>query len=460
MNSWYVEISDDGSTWTKIDERTGQMRSEAGYDSYNYKPSLPVVISSSETLKSMNVLRVLAGEPVAFSSPTEYDEIYLADKLTLNPGSTLLCPRIVIDVPFESQNGGRWLLEAVGGMDIVIGPPGMQRFSWLQGNGTVATHGAGKLIIGDKEGGAYIGTAYMNATTTADDWQHAGMFMLSNSVSVVCRANDCLPFGANTGRLEFWWDNRGLPEPKLDLNGQSVSVNGIDSFHSVGTGVINTSASAATLKLGADDVSGSVSNTVFSGGNINLRKVGTGTAEIAVDAGTLEIRGAANDALNGGALTVAAGATLVVVGQVLRVTSIANAGTISKVNGGRQPLGHPQHVRRPDLQRRGVERQVHALLESPDDHLPPGRREEPRQQGGLGSVQRPALRALQLRAGRRQAARRGRTAGLRRHLRERELRALEALRERRDDYLPLDLRRRRHHDPARGHHADLQIIMI
>lgn len=256
--------------------------------------------------------------------------------------------------PFVSENGAKWILEAVNGHDIVFGDLGLQRFSWLTGDGTVETRGAGNVIVFDDNynvANDYRGTANMNVTTTPDNWKHSGDFVISNAAKVVCQADDCLPHGAQTGNVALKWVKRNLPTPLLDLDGKSVALNGLVTDGAACLGVTNSASSAATLVLGRGDVDGVVSNVVFSKGNVNLSKTGAGTAllvqgneagdresqigTLTVSSGTLVVRGASADLLCGATLTVEAEAELIVDGQQLRVGSITGGGTVTTVNGGK-----------------------------------------------------------------------------------------------------------------------------
>ena len=427
-HSWYVEVSDDGVNWVKVDERKKQMAS-SGYASYNYVPQLPRVATQSETLKAMDIFTVEAGSPVRITDVRECDEVYLRDKLTLDGANAMIvAQKVVVDGPnggivlkngaswsastkiilsascateadsvdvveideggiftaesalnenpnvaarilfnggrlratgfggrpFVSENGAKWILEAVNGHDIVFGDLGLQRFSWLTGDGTVETRGAGNVIVFDDNynvANDYRGTANMNVTTTPDNWKHSGDFVISNAAKVVCQADDCLPHGAQTGNVALKWVKRNLPTPLLDLNGKSVALNGLVTDGAACLGVTNSASSAATLVLGRGDVDGVVSNVVFSKGNVNLSKTGAGTAllvqgneagdresrigTLTVSSGTLVVRGASADLLCGATLTVEADAELVVDGQKLRVGSISGGGTVTTVNGGK-----------------------------------------------------------------------------------------------------------------------------
>ena len=246
--------------------------------------------------------------------------------------------------PLCAANGGTWILEGTDASDIVIGELGLQRISWLTGDGVLETRGACDVVLCDSQYNAerdYRGTVYFNTSHAV--WNHAGDLVLSNAVQAVCRADDCLPAGPQTGDVVFKWINRaGPPAPRLDLNGHSVAVNGLDA--TLGGVVTNSSATVATLRIGEGDCAGAVTNVVLGGANVALVKRGVETnavsigssalASLRVESGTLVVRGAADETLRAGSLVVSDGATLVIDGCTVRVDRLSGGGAVEKVNGG------------------------------------------------------------------------------------------------------------------------------
>ena len=253
----------------------------------------------------------------------------------------------------NSANGGKWILEATNGHDIVFGDLNLQHFYWLSGTGSVETRGNGSIVIYDSQyspdaydyGAGYRGRAYMNQTTTADWWHHAGDLVVSNTAMVICQANDCLPFGPNTGIIRLSWDtNKTYTRPMIDLGGHSVSVNGIWSYYYGHGYVTNRSSTVATLKVGADNGDRSLYGIRLLGGNIGINKVGTGTTtctlgdsklnNIAVTSGTLRFNRGESPSISVSDVTVQSGTTLILDGVTLKASTANVAGTIQKLNGG------------------------------------------------------------------------------------------------------------------------------
>ncbi len=246
--------------------------------------------------------------------------------------------------PLCSANGGKWILEGTATSPIRFGPLGLQRMSWLTGDGSIETRGPCDVVIDSSDYNAendWRGTVYLNTRNTT--WNHTGSLVLSNAVNVICRADDCLPSGTQTGGIVLKWINRaGPPAPRLDLNGHSAAVNGIDG--SAGGVVTNSSSTVATLRIGEGDTIGSITNLVLSSGNIALVKRGAETnivalgasdlASLSVEAGTLVVTGDAGTHLVAASVTVADGATLVIDGTVISAGALSGEGTIEKINGG------------------------------------------------------------------------------------------------------------------------------
>ena len=246
--------------------------------------------------------------------------------------------------PFCSENGGKWILEGSPTTDIRFGDLGLQRMDWLTGNGSIETRGYCDVVFDDKNYNAandYRGTIWLNTSNTV--WNHTGNLVLSNAIDVICRADDCLPSGPQTGVIRFTWVNRaGPPPPRLDLNGHSVAVNGIRGTE--GYGVTNSSSTVATIRIGEGNATGSITNLVLCKSNINLVKRGAETnfvslgsssiAALRVEAGTLVVTGTSDDTLNATSVTVADGATLVIDGAAVFAPQISGGGTVERLNGG------------------------------------------------------------------------------------------------------------------------------
>ena len=245
--------------------------------------------------------------------------------------------------PLCAENGATWILEGDDDSDIVIGELGLQRVSWLTGDGSVETRGDCDVVLYDCQYNApndWRGMVYLN--TSDAEWNHAGDLVLSNAIHVVCQADDCLPSGLQTGVVKLKWVNRGLPAPRLDLNGHSVAVNGIDT--SAGGIVTNSATAPAMLRIGEDGKSGAVNLPALAGGNIGLVKRGAetntvslGSSELVnlrVEEGTLVLTGASSDTLQAASISVAQGATLVLDGVMLTTSALDASGDIVRTDGG------------------------------------------------------------------------------------------------------------------------------
>ncbi len=246
--------------------------------------------------------------------------------------------------PLCSANSSKWILEGTATSPIRFGPLGLQRMSWLTGDGSIETRGPCDVVIDSSDYNAendWRGTVYLNTRNTT--WNHTGSLVLSNAVDVICRADDCLPSGTQTGGIVLKWINRaGPPAPRLDLNGHSAAVNGIDG--SAGGVVTNSSSTVATLRIGEGDTTGSITNLVLSGGNIALVKRGAETnivalgasdlASLSVEAGTLVVTGDAGTHLAAASVTVAKGATLVIDGATVSTGDFSGEGNVEKTGGG------------------------------------------------------------------------------------------------------------------------------
>jgi hypothetical protein len=246
--------------------------------------------------------------------------------------------------PLCSANGGKWILEGTSSHPIRFGDLGLQRMDWLTGNGSIETRGDCDIVFDDSNYNRehdYRGTIWLNTANTV--WNHTGNLVLSNAIDVICRADDCLPSGPQTGIIEMKWVNRGIPPPRLNLNGHSVAVRGVNG-RSGAVVVTNSSSTVATIRIGEGDAAGSIRNLVLQRGNINLLKRGSETnsvslgssslAALRVEAGTLVVSGTAADTLRATSVSVAAGATLVIDGTTLYAPEISNGGSVERVNGG------------------------------------------------------------------------------------------------------------------------------
>ncbi len=254
--------------------------------------------------------------------------------------------------PLCAANGAKWILEGDASADIVIGELGLQRISWLAGEGVVETRGDCDVVLFDNQYNSardWRGTVYLNTSQAV--WNHSGDLVLSNSVLAVCNADDCLPSGPQTGVVRLKWVNHGLPQPVLDLNGHSVSVNGIDT--SAGGVVTNSARVAASLRIGENGASGRVAIPALAGGSVSLVKRGaetnsvvlgsSGFTNLRVEEGSLVVAASSPDTVvEMSSVVVAEGATLVVDGVTLAATSLDASGCIERIGNGDIEIVHPK----------------------------------------------------------------------------------------------------------------------
>ena len=245
--------------------------------------------------------------------------------------------------PFCSADGGKWILEGSADSNIVIGELQLQRISWLTGDGSIETRGDCDVVIYDNQyqsANQLSGIVYFNTSNAL--WNHTGDLVLSNGVRAICRADDCLPCGPQTGDIVLARTNFQIPAPFLDLNGHSVAVNGI---RVVGGGIVtNTSAAVATIAIGVGGGDGEISNLSLSGGNIALVKRGGATnvisvatsefASLRVEEGALLVTGANSDVLKAARVSVGEGATLILDGVSLDASEVSGRERIVSVGGG------------------------------------------------------------------------------------------------------------------------------
>ena len=311
-----------------------------------------------------DVLMVPEGRPMEVTEDASLGPIVLRDDLRLKAGTTTLqfatnanpdvASRILFEggtlrgtsfngTPLCSANGGKWILEGSSDAGIVIGELRLQRISWLTGDGSVETRGDCDVVVYENQyqsAGNLSGIVYFNTSNAL--WNHTGDLVISNGVRAICRADGCLPCGPQTGDVVLFRTNFLIPAPLLDLNGHSVSVNGI---RTVGGGVVtNTSSAVASISIGEGDACGAITNISLTGGNISLVKLGSATnvlalaasdlASLRVEDGVLVVSGAESEVLNASSVSVAAGATLVLDGVSLESPEISGMDRIVSMGGG------------------------------------------------------------------------------------------------------------------------------
>lgn len=254
--------------------------------------------------------------------------------------------------PFGTVAGSKWVLEGVNGNDILIGSMGMQRLYWRDGDGVVETRGNSNVIVYDNAGNStFSGTVYLNAGPGYAVWNHSGDFIASNQVDIIATMGgyDVLPYGDGTGGVVF---RSGLGEATAEHRGQlnmgsnKLTVNSLDT--EIAKATLNDTGSQLTVYAKNGD-----SNTIkgaFANGSTAIVKKGTGTVSVetgsqqwtsvTVNEGTLRFFDADSSILaKVNAITVGSGAQMQVDTQQLRANSVAGAGAVSEVNGGRLIYG-------------------------------------------------------------------------------------------------------------------------
>lgn len=206
--------------------------------------------------------------------------------------------------------------------------------------GLVKTAGAGDVVVTGKTWTESQGHYGWRLTTAQGfDWGHAGDLRLSAAMCLVCASANVLPCVKDGGDVVLDGDRS---DNWLDLNGTAQAVNGLTVAAS--SIVSNSAATAATLTFGSARADG-VLNAPNVHGLVNVEKVGTGTltvtntptlAALTVTDGTVRFA-PSDDLVNLSALTVAAGAKVVIDGVTVRANALAldPAASISAVNGGR-----------------------------------------------------------------------------------------------------------------------------
>ena len=246
--------------------------------------------------------------------------------------------------PLCSVNGGKWILEGTSNHPIRFGDMGLQRMDWLTGDGSIETRGPCDIVFDDNNYNRpndWRGTFWLNTSNTI--WNHTGNLVFSNGVDVICTSDDCLPSGPQTGGIVMKLVNHDWPPPpRLNLNGHSVAVNGIDA--TLGGVVTNGASTIATIRICEGDATGGITDLVLCKSNINLVKRGSetnfvslGTSSLAalrLEAGTLVVTGTAADTLSATSVTVAEGAALVIDGAAVFTPELSNDGSVEQVNGG------------------------------------------------------------------------------------------------------------------------------
>ena len=192
-----------------------------------------------------------------------------------------------IKTRFTVENGARIVLESVEGKPIELRSHN-QGYTLLKGVGKLETNGAGDFMLNAR--------SKVVVTLSTDEggeilWNHTGRTCLRGKAIFTIGTDNILPFGSGTGPIVF--SNPDLVNAEnpttLDLNGKTVTVNGLSYEGTSGkfNVITNSSATMATLIINVE------TNAILSGligdkinfaanaiSNIRLGKTGAGTLTI------------------------------------------------------------------------------------------------------------------------------------------------------------------------------------
>ena len=166
---------------------------------------------------------------------------------------------------FNPSAGATLTLESVNGHDIYL-DVGYQRHYFSQGDGTVATAGAGDMVVrSDKSGADRMYLTFRNNNVT---WGHSGDLRATGSGGLRLWYPGKLPFGASTGGVKL------EDSTELLLGGNAASdVNTVEgSVRADGT-----PEAPSTLRFGKYK-DGAFRNAPNVGGVCNVEKHGSGTS--------------------------------------------------------------------------------------------------------------------------------------------------------------------------------------
>ena len=184
---------------------------------------------------------------------------------------------------FKVSNNARIILESLGGHPIYL-RSGAQNYGLFKGAGTLETKGAGDFIM-------HHGHASLRTITLSKDyngeivWGHSGRTCFRGIGTWKIGTDNILPYGMQTGPVVFSNpDSVGSSaQTILDLNGKTVTVNGLLREGTYGDKniVTNSVAAMAALRLNVETnavLSGLVTATFAANAssNITMQKNGSG----------------------------------------------------------------------------------------------------------------------------------------------------------------------------------------
>ncbi|MEO6477244.1 autotransporter-associated beta strand repeat-containing protein [Luteolibacter sp.] len=214
---------------------------------------------------------------------------------------------------------------------VSIGPSGATAATIALPNGSNLTYNGVISNSGSATGGLIKSNSGNNATNTltlggantyaGDTTISGGTLQLANAAAI--------PFGTGKGNVAI--NTSATSVATLDLFGKVVTINGLSG----NGGITNSSATAASLTVGANDQTSTYSGIISNGGStVSLGKTGTGTltlSGISTYSGTTTISGGTLSISADGNIGAAPGSTtpgsLVINGGILSTTSNLTLGS-------------------------------------------------------------------------------------------------------------------------------------
>ena len=264
----------DGETF-----RTGSLGTVGNYDD--------IVLASTAEADSgvMDIVRLLPNSTVSFRN-VKNTNLDVAARILFEGGVHWLLSSST--TRFSVANNAKIILQSVDSNPITIRNL-WQDYTLFAGAGTLETKGDGDFVL-------FIGNNAYTATLSHDEggeilWNHKGRTLFSGPGNYKVGTDNILPFGSQTGPVVFsnkeWVSN--VTPPQFDLNGKTVTVNGIclEGGYGKYTVITNSAESVATLLLNVETnavISGLIdANVRFAANaasNIRLGKTGAGTLTI------------------------------------------------------------------------------------------------------------------------------------------------------------------------------------
>ena len=305
--------------------------------------SLAVALAGTCTLASYaGNLSVGAGATHAVSSDEAYETVALGGGTVSLTAGALKCQSVTASASstirfdggklaasswdktwFQPSSGATLLLESVAGKDIYL-DVGYQRHIFSSGAGTVATAGAGDLVVHSLKNGN--DRMYLTFNANNVTWGHSGDLRVTGQGGLKLCKGGALPSGAATGGIKL----EGSTELYLESEADSF-VNAIEGpVRSIGW---------SWLKFGGSK-DGVFKNTSNVGGVCHVEKHGTDTTltlgntafyKLEVKNGTVVATGGATEIHN---LAMAANTTLNVVDTTFAATDTATFNSSAAVSIG------------------------------------------------------------------------------------------------------------------------------